>query len=247
MEKKTTKKSLKKKMKFGLITVIHTFGRKANFHPHFHCILTEGLIDKNGSFKPVTYLPYPFLRNAWKTAVLKLLKEEFKDNQHVKNLINLNYNHNTNGFYVNGEQKINEPKGLANYLGRYLARPAIAEYRILDYSNDKVTYWYTDTETKKKTTLTISVEDFIYRVCLHIPHKNFKMVRRFGIYSRRGSHKVKKILSKLRSKLFKIKRPTWVEKIIGYTGINPLECKICFRKLKKVKLFHYFYGEYKFE
>ena len=246
-EKKTTKKSLKKKMKFGLITVIHTFGRKANFHPHFHCILTEGLIDKNGSFKPVTYLPYPFLRNAWKTAVLKLLKEEFKDNQHVKNLINLNYNHNTNGFYVNGEQKINEPKGLANYLGRYLARPAIAEYRILDYSNDKVTYWYTDTETKKKTTLTISVEDFIYRVCLHIPHKNFKMVRRFGIYSRRGSHKVKKILSKLRSKLFKIKRPTWVEKIIGYTGINPLECKICFRKLKKVKLFHYFYGEYKFE
>lgn len=62
--KKATKKSLKKKMKFGLITVIHTFGRKANFHPHFHCILTEGLIDRNGSFKPVKYLPYSFLREA---------------------------------------------------------------------------------------------------------------------------------------------------------------------------------------
>ena len=246
--KKKTIKSLKKKMKFGLITVIHTFGRKANFNPHFHCILTEGLIDKNGTFTPVTYLPYDFLRVSWQAIVLKVLRKEFKNDQYVKNLLNLNYNNNKEtGFYVHAEQRLTEPKGLANYLGRYLARPAIAEYRILEYSNDKVTYWYTDTKTKEKTTVTIPVEDFIYRICLHIPHKNFKMVRRFGIYSRRGSHKMRKILSKFRSKLFKIKRPTWVEKIIGYTGSNPLECKICFRKLKKTKLFHYFYGEYKFE
>ena len=63
-KKAKTKKSLKKKMKFGLITVIHTFGRKGNFNPHFHCILTEGLFDKSGNFKPVKYLSYPFLREA---------------------------------------------------------------------------------------------------------------------------------------------------------------------------------------
>ncbi|MGL5088825.1 MAG: transposase, partial [Cetobacterium sp.] len=31
---------------------------------------------------------------------------------------------------------------MAKYIGRYLARPAIAEYRITDITDSTVTFWY---------------------------------------------------------------------------------------------------------
>ncbi len=41
-------------------------------------------------------------------------------------------------------------KGAAKYIGRYLARPAIAEYRILGYDREHVTFWYEDHQTGKR-------------------------------------------------------------------------------------------------
>lgn len=244
-----SKKSKKKKavkLKFGLVTVIHTFGRDGQFNPHFHCLMTKGSFDKEQNFKPLTFLSYTFLRYAWQTAVLKLLAKKFPYDQKVKNLININYNNSKNGFYVNAEQDINKPKGLAKYIGRYLARPAIAEYRILDFSNGNVTYWYEDTKTKSKLTTTVSVEQFIFRVFSHVPHKHFRLVHRFGLYSRRLLEKDKELFSKFSAKLFKSSIPTWVERITVLTGVNPLQCKNCYSTMKKKLLYHFKYGYFEY-
>lgn len=244
-----SKKSKKKKavkLKFGLVIVIHTFGRDGQFNPHFHCLMTKGSFDKKHNFKPLKYIPYTFLRYTWQTAVLKLLAKKFPNNQKVKNLINLNYNKNKNGFYVNAEQDINEPKGLAKYIGRYLARPAIAEYRILDFSNGNVTYWYEDTKTKSKITTCVTVEQFIFRVFSHVPHKHFRLVHRFGLYSRRLIEKDKELFSKFNAKLFKVSSPTWVERMKTLTGIDPIQCKKCFMTMKKKLLYHYKYGHFEY-
>jgi hypothetical protein len=43
-----------------------------------------------------------------------------------------------------------DAKGAAKYIGRYLARPAIAEYRIVKYDGKTVHFWYEDHQTGKR-------------------------------------------------------------------------------------------------
>jgi hypothetical protein len=63
--------------------------------------------------------------------ILDLLKSWFPNNLSVLNLINDLYRRYPVGFYVNAEQKMRDAKGAAKYIGRYLARPASAEYRVV--------------------------------------------------------------------------------------------------------------------
>lgn len=44
--------------------------------------------------------------------------------------ISLTYRKYPNRFYFNSDNLINNPKEITKYIGSYLARPAIAEYRI---------------------------------------------------------------------------------------------------------------------
>lgn len=41
------KKSKRRQLEVGVITVIHTFGRDLKWNPHVHVLITEGAIDKN--------------------------------------------------------------------------------------------------------------------------------------------------------------------------------------------------------
>lgn len=61
---KKSKKKKSSKLKFGLVVVIHTFGRDGQFNPHFHCLMTKGSFDKDGNFNLLKYMSYDFLRHA---------------------------------------------------------------------------------------------------------------------------------------------------------------------------------------
>jgi len=52
-----------------------------------------------------------------------------------------------NGFYVNAESKMDDAYKAARYIGRYIARPAIAESRIQSYDGRTVTFSYEDHAT----------------------------------------------------------------------------------------------------
>ena len=57
--------------------------------------------------------------------------------------------------------------------------------KIQDFSDNKVTFYYEDlSNNKEKVEVTMEVEEFLSKLIIHIPPKNFKMIRRFGIYSR---------------------------------------------------------------
>ena len=68
---------------------------------------------------------YPNLKikNLAKKAVSKLYKEDKR-------------------LFLNvGSGDLNSPKGIVKYLGRYLARAPIAEYKIVSYDKEKVTFF----------------------------------------------------------------------------------------------------------
>jgi len=156
--------------------------------------------------------------------------------QHLKNKISLTYKRYPNGFFVNAESKVRNSKFIAKYIGQYLARPAIAEYRINSFDDNSVNFWFKDPDSDKKQHLTLSINKFIGRLISHIPPKNFKMVRRFGLYSRRSKNKIPK-----KKKLFKT-NSSWAERLLKYSGVNPLICRKCRLPLHLLEIFHEKYG-----
>ncbi|WP_432205594.1 transposase (plasmid) [Cetobacterium somerae] len=150
--------------------------------------------------------------------------------------MSLCYRKYNDGFYVKSDKKINNIFEIAKYIGRYLARPAIAEYRITDITDSSVTFWYQKPDSPKKIFLTLPMTQFIGRLLAHIPPKNFKMIRRFGLYSRRYKNKKPKKI-----KLFKGKI-SWAERIFKTFKTNPLICPKCNSNLVLLEIFHIKYG-----
>ena len=98
--------------------------------------------------------------------MLDIIKKNFTDIR-TKRLVNKLY------------KKYNE--GL--YIGRYLARPAIVEYRVSRYNDKSVTFWYENKKTRKKITVIIDVLEFIGKLTQHIHQKGFRVIRRYGFFT----------------------------------------------------------------
>jgi hypothetical protein len=96
------------------------------------------------------------------------------------------------GFYVRAKDTINNKKGMIKH-GRYIRHPAVAESRISSYDGEEVVFWYED-DDKVKHFVTMEVEEFISAIIDHIPEKNFKTIRHYGIYSRGLKRKFKRLL-----------------------------------------------------
>ena len=63
-------------------------------------------------------------------------------------------------------------KSIVKYLGRYLVRAPIAEYKITYYDNEKVTFSFNDlAHNKKKIYLTMDIEKFVQQILIHINKK----------------------------------------------------------------------------
>jgi hypothetical protein len=52
-------------------------------------------------------------------------------------------------------------KKSAQYIGRYLARPAMAEYRIMEVTEREIRYWYIDHKSEKREEVTESIHIFM--------------------------------------------------------------------------------------
>jgi len=90
-----------------------------------------------------------------------------------------------NGFaaYVKPE-RIKSSKRLAQYIGRYVRHPAIANSRIDRYNGESVGFFYEDHERVRHRKIMMA-DEFISVIIQHIPDKNFRMIRYYGMYSRR--------------------------------------------------------------
>src|SRR5699024_3538778 len=184
------------------------------------------------------YIPYKMLRVDWQNAVLKLLRRvltpsEKREHQY---LLQKAYSKNAEGFYVNAPKRSRTKiLGLLQYIGRYMKRGPIALSRIKAYDGEIVAFVYHDKRTNKEETLVMSVEKFILSLVRHIPEKDFKMVRHYGLYSRRIKTLSKKILivfqEKVKKLLFNakemIKPKSWRERIIERFKEDPLKCMHC--------------------
>lgn len=173
----------------GIVEVFHPFGRDLIFKPHVHALATEGGYDSRNKFVTLPrYISYDAFHKKWKYNILTALRGHIPDS-----IIDFCFRKYPNGFaaYIKPD-KLHYGKGLIKYIGRYIRHPAIANSRIIDYNGRGVTFYYED-HNKNKHFKTMSVFDFISSIIQHIPERNFRLVRYYGIYSRNNSGKFKKL------------------------------------------------------
>ena len=227
--------SLNKKEEFtpGIVTVIHTFGRDLKWNPHVHMMVTEGGKGNITEWRHIRHISYESLRKRWQKILLDEITNISGNTKEVKLIKNKLYKEKVKGFYVHAKTEIKSVKIAAKYVGRYVGRPAIAESRILKYDGKNVTYKYTRHEDNKVIVETVHVYEFIKRIIRHIPEKNFKMIRYFGIYSRRSKCKVNfiKMIDKM---VLSIRKSiaNWENRILAITGVDPCKCPNCNNKMR---------------
>ena len=213
---------------FAFSVFIHTFGRDLKVNPHLHIIITEGGFNKNNTWKKLTCFHWEDFEFPWKIIITSILENNLPYSKELYAATNkLRKKESSIIFNVKGET-LKNPEKTIKYLGRYLARAPIAEYKITALDNYSVTFWYNDIKDKQRKICTLPIDVFIKKLILQIPPKSFKMVRHYGVYARNISKKIKQIIKSSFSKYkFKLKRISWQQRIHNWIGINPLICPKC--------------------
>jgi hypothetical protein len=211
----------------GMILVLHPFGKDLKTNMHVHMLMTEGGLSKDENWVEVPYMDYGTIRKKWQYAILTNLKKVSGKEKELKKIIDWCFKELKNGFVIQAKRRIKGgKKQVIRYMARYVRHPAIADSRIVGYDTKNVIFIYE--KDGKEVKVIMDKFEFIHNVIKHIPNKNFKMVRYFGLHSRRIKKKVKKIMGKLGKVIKVLIRPfNWRKNIEKYTGKDPLKCKSC--------------------
>jgi len=202
-------------------------------------ILCEKAIGKSNVWKHFKHISYEGLRKSWMFTLLKRLSCKISDPT-FKTLIDRLYKVNDNGFYVYSPPIKNFNAGTINYIVRYTGRPVLAQSRITDYTGTHVTFTYTPHGSNELITETLHVFDFIKKLIIHIPERNFKMIRYQGFYFKRKRKQC--LLHQKRLEITEYSRMlaihgSWRKRILFYFNRDPLKCIYCGATLELIELF----------
>ena len=174
----------KHKAQVGIIVILHPFGKDTKFQPHLHLIITEGAFDRAGRFIKQEFVPARKFAKTWQYHVSINLQRAGVPNEVFSYTFN-----KYEGFYVwvHKAGKINHPKLIAKYLGRYVRHPAIANSRLIYFNGKDVGFFYEEHKEEQiiRHDVTLQVDGFISALLQHIPEPQFKMIRHYGAYARR--------------------------------------------------------------
>ena len=194
----------------AITAVLHTWGQEIVFHPHVHCIVSGGGVDKNNKWHKIEksekygfLFPYDVMEPIYKGYFMQQLNSMIKnklvslpkDTAWAK-LKNSLYNKK---WIVYAKQPMGEPAQVVEYLARYANKVAISNHRIVKLTDTHVTFTYKDYNDNKKTkTRRLSLNDFIYRFEQHILPKGFVKMRHYGILGNyRRKERINKILKEM--------------------------------------------------
>jgi len=227
----------------GIVCTVHTFGQALNFHPHVHVLVTEGGLQGECKWQPVTYFSPVSVGRRFQYHLLTALRRKFKHNRKVLALIGRCFDRCPNGFGVNLVSAYRNAWKAAAYCCRYTGRPPIAESRIIDYDGRNVTYGYKDYASEQRKQVTVSAAEFLFLLLQHLPPKNDRMVRYYGLYARRaraGLFDVVALVSKFVYTVpeSKTRALRWRERLQAVFETDPYRCPNC-GKLMQLVDWHY--------
>jgi len=198
----------------GMVAILHTWTQQLLYHPHVHCIVPAGGIDRSGQWKTSKgkddFLFYvPAVANKFRGKFLYHLHEYYKSGElraTGKQAALLNPKiwgslkdklYKTNRV-VNCKEPFKGPETVIEYLGRYTHKIAISNYRIKNISDTTVGFTYLDrNDGNKQKYLELPGVKFIRRFLNHIVPYRFTRIRHYGFLSTRVKSAMLKEIRKL--------------------------------------------------
>lgn len=171
-------------LQMGMIGILHTWGQNLCLHPHLHCIVPGGGIDKNGAWKNIR-TDGKFLFHV--KAMSKVFRAKYCEKLNQKQ--NVQYQQIRSKLWekdwvVFTKRPFGSPKAVVEYLGRYTHKIAISNHRIQSVDNKNVTFTYKDYKQNGVTKqMRLTHQEFIRRFALHILPKRFVKIRHYGFLS----------------------------------------------------------------
>ena len=167
-----------KEMQMGMIAVLHTWGQQLSLHPHLHCIVPGGGVNKNGqwqNFRTDGKFLFPV------KALSKVFRAKFCEKLKAKSPTQYEQIRQElwqKPWVVFAKKPFGSPKSVVEYLGRYTHKIAISNNRIKSIDEQNVTFDYKDYQMANvKKQMTLTHQEFIRRFSLYILYKEFVKIR----------------------------------------------------------------------
>jgi predicted Zn-ribbon and HTH transcriptional regulator len=225
--------------RLGFTALLHTWGSNLSYHPHIHCIIPAGGINKLGSWvnsRKKFFIPVKVLANKFRGKFLHLLnaqKLEFFRNQeylsdplHFQNLLSVCYGKD---WVVYCKPPFKSANCVVDYLGRYTHRVAISNNRILKLKSDQVSFkWRDYRDNNHWKVMTISAFEFIRRFLMHVLPHGFMKIRHFGLLANRDKTKRLAICKRLtNTSVADYVKASTLDLLSRILGRNPILCQFC--------------------
>jgi hypothetical protein len=171
----------------GIVASIQTFGNQANWHPHVHALVTEGLILPGGVVVPGPRYDEELerlLTEMFRRLVLGALRREERISESF--LESLRTWRHGGGFSAYARHLVlhEEPARLA-HMARYLVRPPVAAGRVHERGDGRVLLEIPADPRTGARTLGLDPLEWIRRITNQIPDARTHLVRYYGAYANR--------------------------------------------------------------
>jgi len=170
-------------IQMGMIAVLHTWGQNLSLHPHLHCIVPGGGIDRLGKWQKQLrsnkYLfPVKALSKVFRAKYVQQLRVAgIEDKPLIESLFQKEW-------VVYARRPFGGPGQVIEYLGRYTHKVAISNHRIQNVTPAEVTFGYKDYRNgSRQKQMTLSNAEFTRRFAQHILPQRFVRIRHYGILS----------------------------------------------------------------
>lgn len=208
----------------GFFGVLHTWGRKLQYHPHIHYIVPGGALSKDDgkwhSSRIDFYLPV--------RAMSKIFMEKFRDEMKKAGLFSsipsevwkLEWNINC--------QAIGSSEQCLKYLAPYVFKVAISDSRIVKVEDRKVFFRYKKNGSDRWSTMHLDAMEFLRRFLQHVLPTGFMKIRYYGFLHPSSSVPLEEI-----RKLIEISYGLLIVKLETLSKpVPPITCPYCGGKLK---------------
>jgi len=176
----------------GILSALHTWGRQLNLHPHVHCLVTAGGLNRRGDWQSSGefLLPIKQLKALYRGKFQARLQQAFEDGELVlppdmsaddfQRLFKVAYRKE---WSLRIEERYEHGKGVLLYLARYLKGGPLNPAQIQHCDAEQASFKYKDHRDGKVKTLSLSLTELTRRLLDHVPAIGVHTVRYYGLYA----------------------------------------------------------------
>ena len=183
----------------GYLCALHTWGRSLSLHPHIHCLITDGGLDKQGQWrkpKKSCLLPARVVMALFRGKLLAKIRQAIQVEELIiptetrQQQLNILNKLGRTKWVLHFCQRYEHGEGVAKYLARYVHSGAYNNSQLLSENDGQVRFSYTSHQSHRREVMKLKVDELISRVLEHTPLPGKVYVRRYGLYHNKCREKL---------------------------------------------------------